>query len=130
MMSNIQTAKAIAKAYLLRVAVQKTYDLTGKSEIDQRIWDQLFVDEDVLHDLNQNISQNTGLFQKPNLPDQNDLEALRQDFTNRLPQVSRWNQIRAMFLACEMEDLLGMSDELVFTDIIEDMLVGEFQQQD
>jgi len=129
-MSNIQTAKAIAKAYLLRVAVQKTYDLTGKSEIDQRIWDQLFVDEDVLHDLNQNISQNSGLFQKPNLPDQNDLEALRQDFTNRLPQVSRWNQIRAMFLACEMEDLLGMSDELVFTDIIEDMLVGEFQQQD
>jgi len=130
MMSNIQTAKAIAKAYLLRVAVQKTYDLTGKSEIDQRIWDQLFVDEDVLHDLNQNISQNTGLFQKPNLPDQNDLEALRQDFTNRLPQVSRWNQIRAMFLACEMEDLLGMNDELVFTDIIEDMLVGEFQQTD
>ena len=129
-MSNIQTAKAIAKAYLLRIAVQKTYDLTGKSEIDQRIWDQLFVDEDVLHDLNQNISQNSGLFQKPNLPDQNDLEALRQDFTNRLPQVSRWNQIRAMFLACEMEDLLGMNDELVFTDIIEDMLVGEFQQTD
>jgi len=129
-MSNIQTAKAIAKAYLLRVAVQKTYDLTGKSEIDQRIWDQLFVDEDVLHDLNQNISQNSGLFQKPNLPDQNDLEALRKDFTNRLPQVSRWNQIRAMFLACEMEDLLGMNDEFVFTDIIEDMLVGEFQQTD
>ena len=125
-MSNIQTAKAIAKAYLLRVAVQKTYDLTRKNEIEQRIWDQLFEDKDVLHDLNKNISQNSGLFQKPNLPDNEDLEALRLDFTNRLPQVSRWNQIRAMFLACEMEDLLGMSDELVFTDIIEDMLVSEF----
>ena len=127
-MSNIQIAKAIAKAYLLRVAVQKTYDLTGKSEIDQRIWDQLFEDQDVLHDLNKNISQNSGLFQKPSLPDQSDLEALRLDFTNRLPQVSRWNQIRAMFLACEMEDLLGMNDELVFTDIIEDMLVNEFSE--
>ena len=128
-MSNIQTAKAIAKAYLLRVAVQKTYDLTRKSEIEQRIWDQLFDDKDVLHNLNKNISQNAGLFQKPSLPDKEDLEALRLEFTNRLPQVSRWNQIRAMFLACEMEDLLGMNDELVFTDIIEDMLVGEFQQQ-
>lgn len=127
-MSNIQIAKAIAKAYLLRVAVQKTYDLTGKSEIDQRIWDQLFEDQDVLHDLNKNISQNSGLFQKPSLPDQSDLEALRLDFTNRLPQVSRWNHIRAMFLACEMEDLLGMNDELVFTDIIEDMLVNEFSE--
>ena len=125
-MSNIQITKSIAKAYLLRVAVQKTYDLTRKNEIEQRIWDQLFEDKDVLHDLNKNISQNSGLFQKPNLPDNEDLEALRLDFTNRLPQVSRWNQIRAMFLACEMEDLLGMSDELVFTDIIEDMLVSEF----
>ena len=51
-MSNIQTAKAIAKAYLLRVAVQKTYDLTRKNEIEQRIGDQLFDDKDVLHDLN------------------------------------------------------------------------------
>ena len=125
-MSNIQTAKAIAKAYLLRVAVQKTYDLTRKNEIEQRIWDQLFEDKDVLHDLNKNISQNSGLFQQPNLPDKEDLEALRLEFTNRLPQVSRWNQIRAMFLACEMEDLLGMNDELVFTDIIEDMLASEF----
>jgi len=125
-MSNIQTAKAIAKAYLLRVAVQKTYDLTRKNEIEQRIWDQLFDDKDVLHDLNKNISQNSGLFQQPNLPDKEDLESLRLEFTNRLPQVSRWNQIRAMFLACEMEDLLGMNDELVFTDIIEDMLVSEF----
>ena len=125
-MSNIQTAKAIAKAYLLRVAVQKTYDLTRKNEIEQRIWDQLFDDKDVLHDLNKNISQNSGLFQQPNLPDKEDLESLRLEFTNRLPQVSRWNQIRDMFLACEMEDLLGMNDELVFTDIIEDMLVSEF----
>ena len=124
--SNIQTAKAIAKAYLLRVAVQNTYDLTGKSEINQRIWDQLFADQDVLHDLNKNIIQNSGLFQKPSLPDPSDLEALRLEFTNRLPQVSRWNQIRDMFLACEMEDLLGMNDEIVFTDIIEDMLVSEF----
>ena len=127
-MSNIQTAKAIAKAYLLRVAVQKTYDLTRKNEIEQRIWDQLFDDKDVLHDLNKNISQNSGLFQKPNHPDKEDLEALRLEFTNRLPQVSRWNQIRAMFLACEMEDLLGMNDELVFTDIIEDMLVSELSE--
>ena len=125
-MSNIQIAKAIAKAYLLRIAVQKTYDLTKRNEIEQRIWDQLFNDKDVLHDLNKNISQNSGLFQKPNLPDKEDLEALRLEFTNRLPQVSRWNQIRAMFLACEMEDLLGMNDELIFTDIIEDMLVSEF----
>ena len=127
-MSNIQIAKAIAKAYLLRVAVQKTYDLTRKNEIEQRIWDQLFDDKDVLHDLNKNISQNSGLFQKQNLPDKEDLEVLRLEFTNRLPQVSRWNQIRAMFLACEMEDLLDMNDELVFTDIIEDMLVSEFSE--
>ena len=127
-MSNVQTAKAIAKAYLLRVAVQKTYDLTRKNEIEQRIWDQLFDDKDVLHDLNKNISQNSGFFQKPNLPDKEDLEALRLEFTNRLPQVSRWNQIKAMFLACEMEDLLGMNDELIFTDIIEDMLVSEFSE--
>ena len=49
-MSNIQIAKAIAKAYLLRVAVQKTYDLTRKNEIEQRIWDQLFDDKDVLQE--------------------------------------------------------------------------------
>ena len=128
MNNSIRISKAIAKAFLLRVAVQKTYDLTKKNEIEQRIWDQLFDDKDVLHDLNKNISQNSGLFQKPNLPDKEDLEVLRVEFTNRLPQVSRWNQIRAMFLACEMEDLLGMSDELVFTDIIEDMLVSDFSE--
>ena len=76
----------------------------------------------------QRLCQNSGFFQKPNLPDKEDLEALRLEFTNRLPQVSRWNQIRAMFLACEMEDLLDMNDELVFTDIIEDMLVSEFSE--
>ena len=49
-MSNIQTAKAITKAYLLRIAVQKTYDFTKRNEIEQRIWDQLFNDKDVLQE--------------------------------------------------------------------------------
>ena len=127
-MTKTLKAKAIATAYLIRIAVQKTFDLTRNTEIEPRIWDQLFSDDDVLSELNRNIRNSTPFFQKPNLPDKSDLEDLRIEFSSQLAQISRWNHVKAMFLACEMEDLLGMNDELVFTDIIEDMLVSEFSE--